>query len=236
VGDEVVTESLALEELAVGRQVVVSGCPQEGSGSSVESLDLQQHADELWVEEAVRLGDYAAQPAAAGILQPALLAPHAHAHLCGTHPDLELAEELAQPGVGLVVVDDEPAVDGVPPSVRVGDVVGVRVTAEPLLRFEEGDVVGAGQEIGRGEPGDPCPDHGNGRPPCVRRCAVLLGRGADGGRRADGVGAHDVQLPSRVCLGAKVAFAASLVKCLSKYCRVLAWTLPKARRCCASVS
>ena len=191
-GDEVVTESLALEELAVGRQVVVSGRPQEGRGSPVESLDLQQHADELWVEEAVRLGDYAAQPAAAGILQPAPLAPHAHAHLGGTHPDLELAEELAQPGVGLVVVDDEPAVDGVPRAVRVGDVVGVRVTAEPVGRLEDGDVVGAGQEVGSGQAGDPCPDDGNGRPPCVRGCAVLLGRGAGGGHRAVSVEVHHV--------------------------------------------
>ena len=112
-GDEVVTESLPLEELTVGRQVAVSGRPQKDGGSSVESSDLQQHADEPRIEETVRLGNYAAQPAAAGILQPALLAPHAHAHLGGTHLNVQLAEELAQPGVGHVVVDDEPAVDGV---------------------------------------------------------------------------------------------------------------------------
>jgi hypothetical protein len=96
VGDEVVTESLPLEELTVGRQVAVSGRPQEGSGSSVESPDLQQHADEPRIEEAVRLGDNAAQAAAAGILQPALLA-RTSAHLGGT-PGRRLAEELAQPG------------------------------------------------------------------------------------------------------------------------------------------
>src|SRR6201987_5633768 len=116
-GDEVVTESLPLEELAVGRQVAVSGRPQKGAGSPVESPDLQQHADEPRIEEAVRLGDYPTQPAAAGILQPALLAPHAHAHLGGTYLNGELAEELSQPRVGHVVVDDEPAVDGVTPAV-----------------------------------------------------------------------------------------------------------------------
>jgi methanogenic corrinoid protein MtbC1 len=194
VSDEVVTEPLALEELAVGRQVVVSG-PQEGSGPSVESLDLQQHADELRVEEAVRLGDYAAQPAAAGVLQPALLAPHAHAHLGATHLDAELAEELAQPGVALVV-DDGPAVGGVPPAVRAGDVVGVRVTAEPVLRLEDRDVVGTGKEVGSGQAGDSRPDDGKRRPPGVRGC--FLGGGADGGRRAVGVGVHEA---ARAVLG-----------------------------------
>ena len=164
-GDEVVTESLPLEELTVGRQVAVSGRLQEGGGPSVESPDLQQHADEPRIEEAVRLGDNAAQPAAAGILQPALLAPHAHAHLGGTHLDGELAEELAQPGVGHVVVDDEPAVDGVPPAVRAADVVGMRVTAEPVLGLKDGDLVGAGEKVGSGQAGDSCPDDGNRRPP-----------------------------------------------------------------------
>src|SRR6185312_14288499 len=133
-GDEVVTESLPLEELTVGRQVAVSGRTQEGGCSSVESPDLQQHADEPRIEEAVRLGDNAAQAAAAGILQPAPLAPHAHAHLGGAHLDVQLAEELAQPGVSLVIVHDEPAVDSVTPAIRACDVVSVRVTAEPVLR------------------------------------------------------------------------------------------------------
>src|ERR1035441_10510547 len=135
--------------------------PSRRRNSPVESPDLQQHADELRVEEAVRLGDDAAQPAAAGVLQPALLASHAHAHLGGTHLDAELAEELAQPGVGLVVVDDEPAVDGVTPAVRAGDVVGVRVTAEPVLRLEDSDAVGAREEVGSGQAGDSGPDDGN---------------------------------------------------------------------------
>src|ERR1700748_1410794 len=130
-GDEVITESLPLTKLAVGRQVAVGGRPQEGGGSPVESPDLQQHADEPRIEEAARLGDNAAQAAAAGILQPALLAPHAHAHLGGTHLNVQLAEELAQPGVGHVVVDDEPAVDSVLTAIRAHYVARMRVTAEP---------------------------------------------------------------------------------------------------------
>ena len=236
VGDEVAAEPLPLQELAIGRQVLLTGRAQEGQCAPVEPLDLPQHPEKPGVDEAARLGEDAPQPAAAGILQPAPLAADAHAHLGGTHLDVQLAEEPAQPGVGHVVVDDEPAVDSVPAAIGVGEVVGVRVAAEPALRLEKGDVVGAGQQVGRGEPGDPGADDGNGRPPCVRGSAVLLGSGAGGGRRAVGGGAHDVQLPSRVCLGMTLAFAASLVKCLSKYCRVSVWTLPTARRCCASVS
>ena len=236
VGDEVAAEPLPLQELAVGRQVLVIGGAQEGQGAPAEPRDLPQHPEEPGVDEAARLGEHAAQPAAAGILQPAPLAADAHAHLGGTHLDVQLAEKPAQPGVGHVVADDEPAVDRVLTAIGVGDVVGVRVAAEPLLGLEEDDVVGAGQQVGGGQAGDPCADHGNRRPRSVRGRAVLLGSGAGAGGRAVGVGAHDVQLPSRVCLCMTVAFTASLVKCLSKYCRVSAWTLPTARRCCASVS
>src|SRR5271169_2655535 len=110
----------------------------------MEPLDLPQHPDEPGVDEAAWLGEYAAQPAAAGIPQPAPLAADAHAHLGRTHLHVQLAEEPAQPGVGHVVADDEPAVDSVLTAIGIGDVVGVRVAAEPLLRLEEDNVVGAG--------------------------------------------------------------------------------------------
>ena len=150
----------------------------------MEPLKLTQHPEEPVVDEAAWLGEYAAQPAAAGILQPAPLTADAHAHLGRAHLHAELTEELAQPGVGHLIVDDEPAVDGVLPAIRAGDVVGVRVAAEPVLRLEKDDVVGAGEQVGRGEPGDPGADHGNRWPPCVRGRAVLLGAGPGGGRRA----------------------------------------------------
>ncbi len=62
-------------------------------------------------------------------------------------------------------MDDEPAIDSVLPAVEVGDVMSVRVAAEPVIRFEEGNVVGAGQQVGGGESGDSRSDHGHGRPP-----------------------------------------------------------------------
>jgi hypothetical protein len=102
----------------------------------VEPVDLPQHPDEPRVDEAAWLGEDAAQPAAAGILQPAPLAADAHAHLGRPHLHVQLTEELAQPGVSHVVVDDEPAVHGVLPAIGVRDVVGVRVATEPVLRLE----------------------------------------------------------------------------------------------------
>ena len=190
-GDEVAAEPLPFQELAVGREVLLAGRAQEGQCAPVEPFDLPQHPDEPGVDEAAWLGEYAAYPAAAGILQPAPLAADAHAHLGGTHLDVQLAEEPAQPGVGHVVVDDEPAVDSVLTAIRVHYVVSMRVAAEPVLGLEDGDVVGAGEQVRRGETGDPGADHGHGRPPCVRGCAVLLESGADGGRPAVGVGTHD---------------------------------------------
>jgi hypothetical protein len=64
-----------------------------------------------------------------------------------------------------VVVDDEPAVHGVLPAIGVRDVVGVRVATEPVLRLEKGDVMGPGEQVGSGQAGDPCADHGHRRPP-----------------------------------------------------------------------
>ena len=44
------------------------------------------------------------------------------------------------------------------------DVVGVRVPAEPAVGLEQGDVVGALQQVGGGQSGDAGPDDGGGRP------------------------------------------------------------------------
>jgi hypothetical protein len=70
----------------------------------------------------------------------------------------------------------------------------MRVTAEPVLGLKDGDVMGAGEEVGSGKAGDSRPDDGDRRPPCARSCAMLLGGGAGGGRRAIGAGVHIVSL------------------------------------------
>ena len=161
---------------------------QEGRCPPMEPPDLPQHVEEPRIDEAASLAEHAAQPASAGILQPASLAADAHAHLGGAHLDVQLAEQLAQPRVGHVVVHDEPAVDRVLPAIGVGDIVGVRMAAEPVVCFEKDDVVGAGEQVGGGETGDPGADHGHGRPPDRNVCSVVR----------DAV--PSAKLPSKVCL------------------------------------
>ena len=173
--DEVAAESLARQELTVSREVLVLTRAQQGQCTPVEPGDLPQHPDEPRIGEAARLGEDAAQAVAAGIFQAAPIAANAHAHLGGPYLDVQFAEELAQPGVRHVVVDNEPAIDGVPPTAGVRDVMGMRVSAEPVLRFEQGDVVGAGKQIGGGQSGDPRADHGHGRAREIERGAVGAG-------------------------------------------------------------
>ncbi len=86
--DKVVVKLLALQELAVGRQVLVVGRAQESCRALVEAPDLPEHLQEPRVDEAPWLGECAAKPPAAGILQRAALAADAQAHLGATHLDL----------------------------------------------------------------------------------------------------------------------------------------------------
>ena len=58
-----------------------------------------------------------------------------------------------------------------PPTIGVADIVGMRVTAEPVLRLKDGDVMGAGEKVGSGQAGDSRPDDGN-RRPRARSCAM----------------------------------------------------------------
>ena len=44
--------------------------------------------------------------------------------------------------------------------------MGVRVAAEPVRRLEEDDVMGAGQQVGSGQSGDPGADDGYRWAPC----------------------------------------------------------------------
>ena len=67
------------------------------------------------------------------------------------HP--ELGEQPDQVRVGAFVVDDEPAVDP-QGAVRSRHRVRVRVTADPAVRLEECDRVGAGQDVRGGQPRD----------------------------------------------------------------------------------
>jgi hypothetical protein len=152
--DEVRRVPLLLQELAVRRQVVGVGSFEVLARAAVEPHDLEQHAGVLTAQQPTRLCQQATCTAATGELQSAVLAADAHAHLGRSRVDSELGEQTSQQGVGPVVVHDEAGVDDVPTAVRRGDVVAVRVTAEPVVGLEQRHVVRPPQQVGRGEPGD----------------------------------------------------------------------------------
>ena len=104
----------------------------------MEAPHLHEHAEEVQVERAARLCEQTPQATAAGVLEAAAVAAHAHAHLGAPDLHVELREELAQPGIGDVVENDEPAVNGMLPTVDVGDVVGVCMATEACPRPRTG--------------------------------------------------------------------------------------------------
>ena len=115
-----------------------------------------------------QVGNSPAGPERTGPLQAGGVVAGRHRHLgvLGGHP--ELGEHPQQRRVGPFVVHDEAGVDG-EHTVRAVDVVGVGVTAEPVVGLVQGDAhrLVAGRDVRRGQPGDAGADHGE--PPCVDR-------------------------------------------------------------------
>ncbi len=71
---------------------------------------------------------------------------------------------------------DEAGVDAHLVALGGAHLVGVRVTAEPVLRLEQHDTVGVAKQVGSGETGDPGPHHRHGG--SGRRHATSLRHGA----------------------------------------------------------
>ncbi len=124
----------------------------------MEALHLHQHAEEPRVGRVGRLGEDPAESLGPGVLEPAAVAAHRHAHVGRLGLHAELAEEAQQGGVRAQVVHDEPAVDRHDAAVGRDDVVGVGVPTEAGLGFVEGDVALALQHVRGGEPGHAGPD------------------------------------------------------------------------------
>jgi len=127
---------------------------------------------EPWIHQSATLAEHAADPASTCVLQTTSLAPHAHAHLGGAYLDIQFAEQLAQPRIGQVVVHDEGAADCELLTVRVDDIVRVRMAAEPLVGFEQDHRVCAREQVCSGVTGDPGADDGHRWPPTQRRSVV----------------------------------------------------------------
>ena len=204
VAHEVVGEALVGEELAPCRVLRLVG--EEGARRRVEARDVAEHPDEAGVGEAALLGEHALGTAPPGIRQAAPLARDAHAHLGGLGRHVELAEQAQQVRVGLLVVHDEAAVDA-QAAVASGDVVGVRVSAEPCVALEEGDVVRRAEHVGGGQAGHAGADDGCGR--SGRRGGSV--RSSHRGLLADVVPCGSARSPDRMVPTVRVTEVASCV-------------------------
>ena len=106
-----------------------------------------------------------------GVLQAAAVAADGHAHFRVLRLDAQLGEQPQQGGVGPFVVDDEAGVDPEDGTVRLRDVVGVGVAAQPAVRLEEGDVSCRFRTYAAVRPATPLPIDGDS--PSLRRNSSL---------------------------------------------------------------
>ena len=118
----------------------------------VEARHLGQHPEEAGAAQVPPGREQSAQAERAGVLQAGRLVAHRHRHLRRLRADADLGEEAQQRRVGALVVDDEAGVDGEDTAVRVGDVVGVGVAAEPGVGLVERDVGVLGRHMCRRQP------------------------------------------------------------------------------------
>ena len=113
---------------------------------AVEPGDLGEHPEVARVGEVGRGGEDALATQGAGPLQAGAVVADRHRHLRGLGDHAELGEQPEQHRVGARVVHDEAGVDGQLAALSFAGLphdMGVRVTAEAVVRLEQGHVRGA---------------------------------------------------------------------------------------------
>ena len=153
----VVGVSTFVEEVAE-RHAVGGGIEQHAAGVLVEPVHLGQHPQVAGLGQAARRRQHAADTPGAGVLEPAVVAPHAERHIALLRGNTELVKQPDQVGVRSPVVDDEAGVDA-DLTVLAGHGDGVRVAAEVPVLLVECDLVAAtGDDVGGRQAGDPAAD------------------------------------------------------------------------------
>lgn len=164
---EVRGEPAARGELSQGHLRRALGQGEQRPGGPVEPGHLGQHPQVGAAEYGAGAGEQSGGAPGARVLETAPLAAHGHAHLrlLGVH--LQFVEEPQEVRIRPPVVHDEPRVDAVCPAVRRAQVVGVRVTADALVRLQERHVVRFSQDVRGGQSRHPAAHYGCSPPlPC----------------------------------------------------------------------
>ncbi len=140
----------------------------------MESGDFEEHARRSRRRPPAQAGEevaQAGQTSRPGVLEATLGAADRETHLALAGLHAEFVEQAREERVGALVVHDESAVDSQRRAAPVVDVVGVRVSAEPVGGFEHRHPVSSsGQDVCRRQPGDPAPDDGDVTPTSECSC------------------------------------------------------------------
>ena len=136
------------------------GSVRAGTASVIEAVDLHEHFPMAGAEEVPPLAEEEIQ-AAAVVFQIRGAVLDAEGHVGFLRGDIEFVEKADEIGIGGVVEDHEPGIDGHGAAGFIdGD--GVGVAAGVVVFFEKGDVVMRVEAVGGSESGDAGADDGDG--------------------------------------------------------------------------
>ena len=154
-GEPACLQELAQRQLGLtaGTRPAAPAAGQHPAGAAMEPQHLRQHGRVAAAAVAQARGQ-AGQAAVPGVAEPAARARHRHAHLRALDGHAKLAEEPGEQRVRAPVVHDEAGVEEDIRAVGAGQLVSVRVPAEPVRAVEEHDIVAASEDVAGREAGD----------------------------------------------------------------------------------
>ena len=141
------------------RDIAVFRIRQLGYGLLVEAVDLEEHFPEARAKEIFPLREKQIHGAAieldsrVGVLD-------GEGHVCRLGGDIEFPEKAGEVRVGDLVINHETGIERQHLAV-FRNLYGVRVAADAVVLFEEGEVEIPFQEMGAGEAGDAGADDGD---------------------------------------------------------------------------
>ena len=141
------------------RQAVIGGPVQQPHGLFIEAVDVLQHAPEAGVENIAALGKELVKRRAV-IFQPALFAAHAETHVGIHRRHPKLVEQAAQIRIIPLIKDDKTGVNR-DLAAPFPDSRGIGMAAAIIVFLKQGDLMPAGQIIGRGHARNAGPDDGD---------------------------------------------------------------------------